>query len=302
MQREEERKNTLQQVADANFELAASSSYEHRMALARAAVVAFQARDSSAAVALLKECLSLEDPKDVYPCGTSWIARMRLAEALIYGGRHCGIVTVDLAHVRDILTAARAIAKNPRYLWGHRDTEEEDLLKICPAILHEPFCRAISFRPDHMLQPPVEFIRCPQCSHCNRAAERLGKCKLCQCVAYCSRTCQEAAWPKHRRACPNLAAERRCRRSTTPQAPVAGFLTLFFFFDISLLAGTLSYCAHCGTLQPPLRCATCLLVAFCNRTCQRAAWPNHKPHCCAVEKPDTLLPTRPALHPLEDVE
>ncbi len=41
-------------------------------------------------------------------------------------------------------------------------------------------------------------------------------------------------------------------------------------------------CLTCGATGRLLRCSGCMKAFFCNTSCQRAAWPNHKPECKLV--------------------
>jgi len=39
-------------------------------------------------------------------------------------------------------------------------------------------------------------------------------------------------------------------------------------------------CGHCGTRRTKLKaCAACCLVGYCDRTCQKAGWPEHRAFC-----------------------
>ena len=47
--------------------------------------------------------------------------------------------------------------------------------------------------------PPVTNLLL--CAGCNQQAVGLRRCARCQKVAYCSRECQAAHWPQHKRDC-----------------------------------------------------------------------------------------------------
>ncbi|EGB08715.1 hypothetical protein AURANDRAFT_25670, partial [Aureococcus anophagefferens] len=40
----------------------------------------------------------------------------------------------------------------------------------------------------------------PSCFHCG-AAPATNRCSRCKAVHFCSRACQQSAWPQHRRTC-----------------------------------------------------------------------------------------------------
>ncbi|TFY81139.1 hypothetical protein EWM64_g2874 [Hericium alpestre] len=54
-------------------------------------------------------------------------------------------------------------------------------------------------------------------------------------------------------------------------------------------------CAHCDKLGPQTMqtCSRCKLVRYCDKNCQRAAWPMHKPVCKAATKSSNPAPAKP---------
>lgn len=46
-----------------------------------------------------------------------------------------------------------------------------------------------------------------KCEICGKS-EDIKRCAKCKVVAYCSRECQKSDWKKHKKICPQLAAQR----------------------------------------------------------------------------------------------
>jgi MYND finger len=47
------------------------------------------------------------------------------------------------------------------------------------------------------------------CFHCGKCVSRMGRCQKCQQACFCSRECQEEAWPSHKAACKTITAAQR---------------------------------------------------------------------------------------------
>ncbi|KAH9917589.1 uncharacterized protein B0H18DRAFT_1214500 [Fomitopsis serialis] len=73
------------------------------------------------------------------------------------------------------------------------------------------------------MTPPGPFSSVCTRRHFRPAAadEHFPVCKQCQLVAYCSRACQEAAWPDHKSKCREECRDREARRALDAQPDVA---------------------------------------------------------------------------------
>lgn len=52
-----------------------------------------------------------------------------------------------------------------------------------------------------------------------------------------------------------------------------------FPFPRVLLQGVEQYCGHCGKVGAKKKCKGCMLLRYCDESCQKAAWKLHKPMC-----------------------
>jgi len=61
-----------------------------------------------------------------------------------------------------------------------------------------------------MMPGGVQGVACtPQsCAHCGATEGNMRRCANCKITAYCSRACQQAAWPAHKKSCSVLKKER----------------------------------------------------------------------------------------------
>lgn len=104
-----------------------------------------------------------------------------------------------------------------------------------------------------------KFRRCENCEQ--EILERIQLCAGCKKVAYCNIRCQKAHWKQHKKSC------------TYVQKP----------------SEKVHHCESCNKemAERVLLCAGCKKVAYCNRTCQKSHWKQHKKICTYAQKKDT---------------
>ncbi len=55
--------------------------------------------------------------------------------------------------------------------------------------------------------------------------------------------------------------------------------------DNYLLTSSVYKCHQCAKIKPKLmKCGNCLIASYCDRKCQRKAWPAHKEFCKSINK------------------
>ena len=129
---------------------------------------------------------------------------------------------------------------------------------------------------------PVEMY---ECNHCNKKSHDMKQCTKCKMAQYCSKSCQNAAWPAHKLVCKLTCGE-------TPSEAASKRATEAFRTQYGLI------CANCkkknadvvvnnddsenqtnnGSLKMK-RCSRCQSVFYCSRDCQVAHWKSHKNEC-----------------------
>ena len=80
--------------------------------------------------------------------------------------------------------------------------------------------------PETPASPPEGASPAKSCLHCAKSAGKLLRCSKCQLVHFCSRDCQAAAWPKHRKVCvASPAAKAKAEASASREETIATQLT-----------------------------------------------------------------------------
>ena len=103
-----------------------------------------------------------------------------------------------------------------------------------------------------------------KCASCGKTSDALKHCKRCMNISYCSKSCQEADWPRHKTTCDSQSPQNKPEPSkpddeTTDQR---------------------HKCSSCGKASESLKqCVRCRKVSYCDRNCQQNDWPRHKSTC-----------------------
>lgn len=104
-----------------------------------------------------------------------------------------------------------------------------------------------------------KFRRCENCEQ--EILERIQLCAGCKKVAYCNIRCQKSHWKQHKKSC--TYAPKQSEK--------------------------VHHCESCNKemVEKVLMCAGCKKVAYCNRSCQKSHWKQHKKMCTYAQKKDT---------------
>ena len=152
--------------------------------------------------------------------------------------RNCGDACIILATFccvghsagvdRDLSRAEKLLdeSEKPETSWLDETIREklrEEIAGVKCAIIHERLVRGgdedakgYSFVHDALKIPPDHNMIFDEktCVTCMKAVPEVAKlkaCKACRSVYYCSKECQRAHWPLHKRECPSLCAADRGR-------------------------------------------------------------------------------------------
>lgn len=109
-----------------------------------------------------------------------------------------------------------------------------------------------------------------QCGHCGIIEEIMQRCSSCHVVYYCSRHCQKKDWKeKHRMVCNSLKFGYDPEEEVTSESSDSSINVVY----------SSESCANCGDQGILRKCAQCLSIQYCSKSCQRKHWPRHKGHC-----------------------
>ncbi len=102
------------------------------------------------------------------------------------------------------------------------------------------------------------------CVVCGRrdgvGGERFLRCGACHVTCYCGNACKNKDWPFHQTWCAAMVEQKK------------------------KLPKRCLYCSRRETAEAPLKhCARCHWATYCNTTCQRKDWPEHKHDCQSSE-------------------
>jgi hypothetical protein len=103
---------------------------------------------------------------------------------------------------------------------------------------------------------------------CGKVGDK--RCTKCRLVCYCSRECQSADFPKHKKIC---------------QVPSSNVTTCTT--EVTCLREAYIKCV-CGK-RANNKCGKCLMVSYCSRECQIADFPIHKQLCKRLK--EDAIPT-----------
>lgn len=90
--------------------------------------------------------------------------------------------------------------------------------------------------------------------NCKSSKEDMKQCVRCKAVVYCDAICQKVDWHNHKKTCSTTGSE------TSPSVKKC--------------------CGHCRNNKDEMKqCTRCKSIYYCDVTCQKADWLNHKKVC-----------------------
>jgi len=105
----------------------------------------------------------------------------------------------------------------------------------------------------------------PVCAACGKTPDTLNQCLQCKSVSYCSKSCQQEHWLKHKPNCQTLLAKPEISNHDA---------------EIRKQPEVKPKCSYCGSASENLKhCTRCKRVSYCSRSCQKSDWPTHKNIC-----------------------
>ena len=141
------------------------------------------------------------------------------------------------------------------------------------SFLHQNVCQLASAREEKLEDDFRSTVTLGDtCAYCGKTSDTVKKCSRCKKVSYCSKSCQQADWSKHKTGCRSEQSRDNPEASsqddgTREQAVVK------------------RECGYCGKVSESLKhCAQCTEVSYCDRNCQQADWPRHKRVCKELER------------------
>ena len=110
------------------------------------------------------------------------------------------------------------------------------------------------------------------CAFCGKMkSDALKHCGRCLNISYCSKSCQQADWSRHKGVCQSQLPHSKPEASTSVAETRDG-------------AEVKRECSSCGKASESLKhCTRCRKVSYCGKSCQQADWPRHKSMCADHE-------------------
>jgi len=144
---------------------------------------------------------------------------------------------------------------------------------------HKDFCLHSSSEKKVEGSKPAAAAR-SACAYCGKKSDALKHCGQCLNISYCSKSCQQADWSRHKDVCQSRLPHSKPEASTS----VA---------ETRDRAEVKRECSSCGEASESLKhCTRCRKVSYCGRSCQEADWPRHKSMCGYNEgKSEGVKPT-----------
>jgi len=125
---------------------------------------------------------------------------------------------------------------------------------------HRIFCQRSNTEEKMESSKPMVIAK-DACASCGKKSESLKHCGRCLNISYCSKSCQQADWSRHKAV---------CQRSNTEEKS-EGFKST---------AAARDTCAFCGKISDaPKHCGWCMNTSYCSTNCQQADWSRHKDVC-----------------------
>ena len=131
---------------------------------------------------------------------------------------------------------------------------------------HKTMCQC-SGRQEKLECPKPAVAARGRCASCGKKSSALKHCARCMNISYCSKSCQQTDWSRHKTVCQSSVPHNKPETPT----PVA---------ETRDQAVVSHECTACGKASESLmHCVRCRKASYCDRNCQQADWPRHKSIC-----------------------
>ena len=125
---------------------------------------------------------------------------------------------------------------------------------------HKVFCEHSSVEEKLEGSKPTVIAK-NVCASCGKKSDALKHCGRCMNISYCSKSCQQADWSRHKAVCQRSSTEEKLEGSKST-------------------AAARDACAFCGKKSDaPMHCGWCMNISYCSTSCQQNDWSRHKDVC-----------------------